>query len=165
MKIDVGDCVFYSGTGFISRVIRVISRGKFSHVGIISKDDPLVVTEALAKGLVHHSLYGDVSGYKGQVWVAKLSDSTRSVFDEQAFNDWICRHIGTPYGWVSAAEVGLHDILHKYHPRVANNYFCSEAAVLALQAACVIEGGVNAAEIAPNDLWEFSIFGDKFRIK
>ena len=153
-----GDCLFFQGDSFVSRVIEAVSHGNVSHVGIITRNYPdLIVAEAIARGFVINRIY--VEDYDGKVFLYRLNDESRAKFCDAQFHDWIMYHVGIPYDYLGAGEIGLHELFRGFHPgKDLKKLFCSEAAVAALQYADVINKDIDPSEITPEDLKEFPIW-------
>jgi len=84
--LQTGDKVLFAGKGMVSLVIRVVSRGPYSHIGMIVKQNGrvfVVESTSLRKGVkgVQLSLLSTrLAAYNGRVWIRRLYGSDLSVF-------------------------------------------------------------------------------------
>lgn len=111
-KAQLGDCIFtFDRNSGISRLIRKIDHGQFSHVGVVDKNKTIV--EMAASGLTRShfsSLYRtslDVALYRPRN--SKLTPCQQEKM-QNSIEDSLKQHIG--FGWHKLLFVFLHKKMH-----------------------------------------------------
>lgn len=147
-KLRTGDQVFFSGSCFVSRAIKVITWCKWSHVGIIINDDPNYDFPLLYESTHNNTIKGlDVNTHTQGVQVVpfyerlnqyKGSVSIRHVVNpyyenRQRLRDYRVDMIGTPFE-KSKKEILASAELFKFMrgDTDLSSVFCSEHSAEAL---------------------------------
>ena len=92
-RLRSGDIVLFSATGFISRMIRLVTRSKWSHVGVVYRPDPngtVFVYESTTmskrRGVQTTDLKGRVMRYQGRIAIRTLEGVERTDKHYQAMD-------------------------------------------------------------------------------
>lgn len=113
-ELDTGDIVLFSGSGFISKIIQIVTKSEFSHVGMVVKIkewDMLLLFESTTLSKVKHvetgkrtqgvqlvSLSDRIKCYKaGKVTFRKLQGVDRSPEMLKTFKNFRKEVQGRPY--------------------------------------------------------------------
>lgn len=163
--MNKGDLVLFKGKHIISRVIEFFT-GEFSHAAIVSSvgDEYVVLTEALADGIVQHHLQRDVISESGEVWHYPIREAYRKGFNTQKFDRFILRTLGDKYDYIGALAAGI-NVLTGWKPKThKGRYFCSEYCTLALIEAGIVNTALPA-EITPTLLTTFNAIDYGVRLK
>lgn len=152
--LKTGDILLFSGTGFVSWLIKRITFSKYSHVGMVYVIDRNVYcweSTSLTKGRdgVQISLLSNkLLSYKGKVWVRHLTtnrsiefynaiDNFRDAVKKRRYEQNIWELMGSALPWKNKANL--------------TTIFCSELVAEALKRACVIARGKPSNEYTPAD--------------
>lgn len=112
-----GDVLLFRGTGLGSKLIKIASRGPYSHVALVYRDNHILKTAEFRewKGCLTQGVYGQVLKFPGQIDVFRVSKkaelfSLTADKDPSVLSDWVSydskkavNYIlelnGLPYGW------------------------------------------------------------------
>lgn len=165
--VKTGDIVLFSGSGFVSRLIKFATRSKWSHVGIIYRPDPdgtVFIYESTTlspiknkkgsytRGVQTVDFRSRLRTYKGSVAIRLLeSDLTNEqLLGMEAVRDEMRNK---PYER-SRAELAK-SILGKwgiYQKADSSSQFCSELVAYCLQGMKVLTKNRSANSYTPADL-------------
>jgi hypothetical protein len=177
-----GDIIAFGGNSLFSRWTKLTTRSVVTHVAIVTKTKMRDesnryfnhVMEATSfngkRGVMTNRLSERISSYDGDVWWLPLSDTSRSIFEQNRkhFFDFMVEQDGKPYDvWqlFGSAVDALDD--HPvfggitYNQEDFDSWFCSELIAEGLKTAGVISG-VNASEVTPVDICRFNIFKKRY---
>lgn len=177
-----GDIIAFGGNSLFSRWTKLTTRSVVTHVAIVTKTKMRDesnrcfnhVMEATSfngkRGVMTNRLSERISSYDGDVWWLPLSDTSRSVFEQNKthFFDFMVEQDGKHYDvWqlFGSAVDALDD--HPvfggitYNQEDFDSWFCSELIAEGLKTAGVISG-VNASEVTPVDICRFNIFKKRY---
>ena len=162
--IKQGDVIAFSGGGFVSRLIKFVTRSHVSHVGVVKFSDAesgridLVESTTLSNdrlsGVRTRRLSEVVAAYKGSVVWLKLKADARRKFDAERFFNYVLSQEGRPYDYFQAIMSGLRIPT----PELDAHQFCSELIAFAFQEAGILDKWVNASETTPAELCRFPIY-------
>lgn len=168
-ELRPGDVIAFSGRGWVSKVIKLFTRSKVSHVGIvleISEQGRVMVMESTTlggkKGVQVNRLSQRVSQYKGEMWWLPLNSVVKESMDMAAFWHFLWEQDGKKYDTWQALKSALPSVIRREH---FDKMFCSELVAGALEAAGAIPE-LNASEMTPDDVVELPVYGKSyFQIK
>jgi len=179
-RIRVGDVIAFSGKKRFSRLIRLATRSIISHVGIVCQAGQSVeVIESVSLkpngegggetgGVQCRALGRRAESYDGMMWWLPLNADARTRFDPEKFTEFLQSAKVKKYDMPQAIRAVLDLIddnpffdLTTYNQKDFNEFFCSELAAAALQAAGVIQN-INPSEVTPSDLCTFDIFAAEY---
>jgi len=107
----VGDIFAVSGKGWLSYLIKIVSRG-VSHVEILAqnpKSGDIECFSADGKGARFKTMKDVVLGTDGDITYLELRDDVRAKLDEQKFGEVIIALDGVPYDILHLIGVGIDD--------------------------------------------------------
>lgn len=179
-QIKPGDIIAFSGKKRFERLVRLTTRSIISHVGIVCRNGKTVdVVESAglkqshegggeSGGVQCRQLAKRVEGYEGLIWWLPLSEASRSSFDLEKFAQFLKDADGRQYIIPHSIRATLSFIddnpffdLATYSQRDFSEFFCSELAAAALQAAGVIQQ-LNLSEVTPANLCALNLFADDY---
>ena len=121
-----GDIIAFSGKDLISEVIKLVTEGQVSHVGIILavglpiEGDPdgncfNLVAESTEEGVRIISLSGLQRAYNGKIWWLPLSGESREKLESNfsTFCKSVIEKDGYPYDYSQAIMEGLQELSEK----------------------------------------------------
>lgn len=135
--------ILYSRSHSIgSMLIRAATMSAWSHCAIVTPDDTVIESRALAGGVVERPLND------------AIYDASRHAFSDIAAPDdaagiaWARTQIGKPYDWAAVTGIALR---RKWHHELA--WFCSELVEAALSAAGLQRFRSDLWRVTPGDSW------------
>jgi hypothetical protein len=173
-----GDVVAFGGTNSrISELIKYVTRGPVSHVGVIlhtrtTTDDDgrffnLVLETVSLNGHVavaQTRLSVRAQRYEGDIWWLPLSAEARNKLNLRLFWDWCMEQEGKPYDYTQAWRAGIDSMDWTgwtYNEEDFSRLFCSELVAGALEAGGVLPS-INASEFTPLDVCRLQIFSSRY---
>ncbi|MCI5144709.1 MAG: hypothetical protein D3923_04100 [Candidatus Electrothrix sp. AR3] len=169
-KLRTGDVAIFGGQYRISRLIRLFTRFPASHMAlIIKKNDRIDFVEASEgdmyperEGVIINNFSNSMPFYKGDIWIARLSDEVRSKIDEQEMYDFILEQVGKGYDYKNMKKAGF-DLLDSFssitrNKEDASELFCSELVALTFKNAGILPENENISELTPADLIKLSLY-------
>ena len=172
-ELQTGDVVIFGGHYLLSKIIRFATRFPASHVATIIRDgDRIRFVEASEgdmyperEGVIISYFSNSIPFYKGDIWIARLSDEVRKKIDSQKLYDFLLDQIGKGYDYSNMKFAGL-DKLDKYfityNKENWSNLFCSELVAAGLKYANIIQDQVNTSEMTPADIIKLNIFQSEY---
>lgn len=164
MEFQTGDIILFQGKGFISKIIQICSRSKFSHVGIVYNSgirQYLIHSTSLGKGkdgVRINFLDEYLAENTGTAYVKKLEVYTELGTSKQVdlntkMWEFFTKIRDREYekNPIEFAGAQLRVIKNK---RDAEYLFCSELVVEALRAVDIMKEGKASNEYTPKDLGE-----------
>ena len=165
--LKTGDMVLFSGDGFVSRIIQMYTRSKWSHVGLVVKDewyDMLLLWESTTLSKVK-TVYGNVrqgvavrplsevvAKYEGEVGIRQLE---RPLSDGQQVDigDLRKEFKGRDYEQ-SKSELfkSAYDFIGGKNEEDLSSLFCSELVAEAYQRVGLLSEHTPSNEYTPADL-------------
>jgi len=153
-RLEDGDIILCAGNRPMSRMIRWLTRSRFSHAAIILHwHGRLLVAEATGKtGVRMWLLSACVTKYAGRVTLFRPKPAARARLDLEMLRLTTLDHLGTGYRTMGLFQVAWHLIWsrkraladpHRRPP--AREFLCSE-----LVSACYREAGVDLAPEVPD---------------
>ena len=174
--LNSGDLVAFGGTGIISGLIKLGTHSVVSHVGVVFDTKPLVGGDFIVQ-IIESTSLGDgfagvqinrmstrVAQYKGDIWVLKMKEATREIFNEEKFLRWCLDQKGAPYDAPGALQAGL-DHLFPDTDEDFSRLYCSELTSGGLQVSGALPTTVNASEETPIDQCKRPIWEEPVQIK
>lgn len=176
-----GDVVAFGGKGDFSEIIKRITFSKVSHVAVILQTQATYEEGPQARFfnlIVESTKWEDFMGvdtirlsdrlksYEGQVWWLPLNRAMKEQrgFDQKKFFDFLFAQKGKPYDLKQAINSALDDLdglLGDMSPFLNcedfSRFFCSELVAAGLEKGGLL-GDINASEVTPADLCQWSIF-------
>lgn len=167
-KLQTGDLVFFSGRGFISNAIKVVTGSEWSHLGMVvrlERLDAVLLWESTTfsntpdvhSGKVMHgvqlvSLSDKIRRYDGHT-AYRLLSFDRTYKAEQALMDLRHELKHRPYENSSLELIkSAVDVFGLDNQEDLSSCFCSEIVAEALQRMGVLENHIAANEFTPVDL-------------
>jgi hypothetical protein len=161
------DIILFSGTGFFSRIVRLFTFSKYSHVGLVMWDHDgrcLVVESAPWTGLKDYLTKNKVNGvqavylservkaYKGKVYWRRLMGE-RPERTSEKFRQVVGVMSGTPYerSWKELLGAAWRTLKNKKN---LTSVFCSEFVAHLFIAMGVLDPSEEANEYTPEDFSE-----------
>ena len=147
-EIKSGDIIFVSTRGIISDIIRKVTSGKFTHVGIVSGSikSHTLICEAGLNGIDQNDLIWRHK-YKESYSIYRLNDITEHQRDELVSQCLL--YVGLPYDYSA-----LINFFVKASPfGTDKQLYCSEMIYRALIGLGLVEPKYNPEEISPTDLY------------
>ncbi|GAG16316.1 unnamed protein product, partial [marine sediment metagenome] len=108
-EMKPGDLIAFGGSGFVSSVIKKVTKCNVSHVGsILQSNLPTVEGVMINQVIESTSVDGGFSGvkitrmsehmrdYDGEVWWLPMTEFARNLFDEGLFLLWMLKQVGKP---------------------------------------------------------------------
>jgi hypothetical protein len=153
-----GDVLLYEGEKLFSRIIKKVTRSRFSHAGIsVWWNERLMVMEAVGRGVVVTPLSASVGHYKGHVhWYTSkrlLSEEERKrmiIFAQE--------ELGKEYALWKAIWVGI-QLLFKWKPEQRDELkrerklFCSAYVAQIYNSIGVdLKPGLSDSSVVPEDI-------------
>lgn len=154
--MKTGDCLLWRSRSILGWLIRLFSRAKVNHAGLVVRPneyghfkDRRFTLEALEDGIILRLLSERLRGFRGQVYLYPLKDEFAETRDE--IGRWALTQEGTPYDYGS--------LFKQIFGRVSaemTRYFCSEFCYVAWR-----ESGLPVSETKaprPGDVPRLGIF-------
>lgn len=151
-------------------MVKLGTRFPASHIAIIlKKDDRIFFVEASGgsaypdrEGVNINYFSNSVPFYKGDIWIARLSDEVRNRLDEEKMYDFVMEQVGKGYDHENMLKAGL-DLLDRYssvtkNKEDATRLFCSELVAAAFKDSGILPPEANISEYAPADLVKLRIY-------
>lgn len=171
MRVRPGDLIGFSGRGWMSDFINVVTYGiprwGLSHVGIVGDfagrrllfesttldEEPCEIQRRCVQGVQAHEVEGRVDKYAGRVWHYPLYRplSHEESYDLTAF---LMLHMGQPYdelGAIRSGGLGLSFIESLLRPECLHSIFCSELVAAAHREVKVFQT-YSVSRWSPNRL-------------
>jgi hypothetical protein len=144
---QLGDIVFVRGTSLISRLIRKLDGGEYSHVTMMVTDTDSI--EAMYNTTCKIKPFDD--SYQYEVLRLHLSDEQKSQILE------IAKTLeGKRYDFLQVLGILLKAVFKKeYTLNSPNRFICTEAVVTILEEIGAIEKGAIPIEVTPNELMQY----------
>ncbi len=179
-RMKAGDIIAFSGRGFPSDQIKLVTHSPISHVGIILQSKLLIngrpqagmlnqIIESTSlngfSGVTISRLSDRLANYNGQVWWLPLEAARRKKADWAKFYDFLLRQDHKKYAYEPVArfllsrlpKIGKYFVSHADYKR----FFCSELAVAGLAAAGYLPP-TDAANVDPADLCSMQIYRKQY---
>lgn len=181
-KLDTGDIVLFSGFSRFSRVIQVVTRCQYSHIGMVVKStdlDTLLLWESTTltsipdmetgravKGVQIHQLSNRVFGYVGLVAVRRLSKSP-TLAQRKKLNEFRAEVKGRPYeqSLIELAKAALDIFSPDQEDENLSSLFCSELVAEAYQRMGILKENKPSNEYTPSDFVKGSTMGGDLNVK
>ena len=104
--MKTGDCLLWRSRSVLGWLIRLFSRAKVNHAGLVIRPhewghfkDRRFTLEALEDGIILRLLSERLRGFDGQVWLYRLRDEFTGHREEIGL--WALAQEGTPYDYGS----------------------------------------------------------------
>jgi hypothetical protein len=189
-QIKTGDVVAFSGTSGFSKFIKLFTKSRYSHVGIIVKSetemfgDTIFIVESttelgmtnadgrqVIKGVQTHFLSQRLAMYRGGAWIFPLKEPL-SIEGSQKMVNWL-RSIyaqAVPYDSVQIFGAGLDVLENAFGLQNKPDYtrlFCSELVTqaLLLGGALSLEDHINPSSQTPAEVTQFPCFAQPLQVK
>lgn len=134
---------FLKGEGFVAKMIRLWTRGPYSHVELVFSD---MVAFSCAQTDSMHTRFQNIY-FDTKYWT--LVDVNVSEEDEKKIRTWCESEVGCAYDWTGI-------ILSQFIPfgyQSKTKWFCSEVCVAALQQVGLFPK-IKAWRVSPNKLYK-----------
>jgi len=171
-----GDLIAFGGKGAVSRLIKLKTSSKVSHVGIVLETNTdycdrnivqLIESTSLGDGFAGvqiNKMSTRVKQYEGEIWILPMNDKTRLNLNLKDYITWLTSQTGKAYDTPGAIGAGL-DGLFPDTQEDFSKLFCSELVSGGLQAGNAIDESVNASEETPIDNCRYKIWKSTIQIK
>ena len=182
-QVQPGDIFAFGGTSPFSKWTKLTTQSAVTHVAMVLHVDvhrtgsvgPFhLLIEAThykeRKGVMTNSAIERITSYDGDVWWLPLHSDARQQLEEnrQRFIKFMFDQKGKKYdiAQLFGAAVDFSDDWPwlgglSYNEQCEKRWFCSELIAQGLEVAGVV-GKVNAAEVTPRDICQFSIFDKRY---
>jgi hypothetical protein len=162
-EIRLGDILLFQGQVWLSRVIRCLSQGPYSHSALVAPawGDRVLVMQAEPVGVEIVPASHAVTPYDGLVDWWALKEEPRSHFNKSSFLNAMLEAIGKPYGYLRLIGLGFRLWLHRTQlvaDRRAASYFCSQYVAYVLREAGLDVSKLGDAETTPTDIAKSNLF-------
>lgn len=183
-----GDVIAFSGNSRFSKLIKLLTRSQYSHVGLVLRDQSKLFNETLLliesttqihlidangrqaiKGVQLHLLSQRLSLYNGTAfWVPLKNPIPQERIENMTL--WL-RNIydeKIPYSYARTCGIALTKIENACGIKIKPNYstlFCSELVTRALQLAGAVDQKIEPASQTPANIVEFTCFDKPKQIK
>lgn len=172
-ELDTGDIVMFGGQYRLSKLIRLVTRFPASHVASIIRDgDRIRYVEASEgdmyperEGVIISLFSNSIPFYKGDIWIARLSDEIRKKLDTEKMYDFLMEQVGKGYDYEDLAKAGF-DRLDRFsitkNKEDAAQLFCSELVAAAFKDAGILPESTNISECSPADIIKLNIYNPTY---
>lgn len=177
-EISTGDVIAFGGQKRASNIIKLVTRGPVSHVGVVVDFEEgrfggrnIMIVESTSlndfSGVQMRWLSHAIFDYVGDVWWLKLSDKRRKKMDGKKLRMFLRNQVGKPYDTKQAMQSGV-DSWSPFGIFDAEEdfakLFCSELVMAAYEAAGVV-GDINASEVTPIEMCRYKIWDKHLAIR
>lgn len=151
-----GDIVFAQGNGVISKLVRFVDKGTFSHVAIAVSETHIIEADAGSKVAV-------VPLDKSEYNIIEVVDLGLTSHQRRMVYNCAMKYVGTRYDYLQLVWYVLRKVLHLTGENKLNNphnMICSELVYVVLNEARVLEElGIkdsfrNGNNLTPNELFD-----------
>jgi hypothetical protein len=161
-SLKSGDIVLFSGYYISSLIIKLFTRTKFNHIGLVYREpesnNVFIWESTKGKGVHLESLSDKIKSYRGKVYIRRIIFDRNTEFYKK-FDDCINRYKGRPYEKFNFR--GFKELLNNcfdYLPFFRNkknlkNIFCLE-----LAAQTLMDTGVIYDDGYPSNEFDFGDF-------
>jgi hypothetical protein len=162
-QIRAGDVLLFQGEGFLSRVIRRVTHGVYSHSALVMPvwHSRLLVMQAEARGVEIAPASKAVDCYQGKVDWWALADEAHQQLESEKFLDALLEPVGKPYDFLGVIWLGLLKALHlkaRVPTRKPSSYFCSDYVAEVLRKGGVDMGTIDSSNTVPSDFSSCGLF-------
>ena len=173
-KLKTGDIVLFSGDGPISMLIRLITRSRWSHVGMVVKvpdfdmvllwestmlnrfmDVKDVYAGTIVKGVQTTVLSDKISRFNGDVAIRQLNnelDDDKIKTLSELRNEW--KNVPYEKDYLELLNSAIDIKIIPENEEDLSSIFCSELLAEALQRLNIIDDSVPSNEFVPSDFAE-----------
>lgn len=153
-----GDVLLYEGSTFYSRIVKKVTRSRFSHAGItVWWNERLMVMEAVGRGVVVTPLSLNVGHYHGHVhWFTAKENLSRD--QRRRMIIYAQGELGKEYALWNAIWVGI-KLLFNWRPeqrdrlRRQRKFFCSSYVAQIYNAVGIdLKPGLSDDHMVPEDI-------------
>ena len=164
-EIKTGDLIAFSGRGFISSIIKLVTMSQISHVGIAIVGDSafmgkvVCVAEVRMKiGVQINLLRPRLEEYKGKIWVYPLKEEL--IIDQElalvaAIRKEHTEKIKYNYKQAAKAAIDIFDDAGFEAKENKKENICSGFVARHYKGIKIIDEAINFAEIVPGELLDF----------
>lgn len=170
-----GDIIAFGGNGFISDMIKFVTNGSVSHVGVILQTSIPTLEGVFINQIIESTSIGDgfagvqinrmsdhIRDYDGDIWCLPLTTRIKEDFDQGMFFSFMLDQVGKKYDAPQAIGSAL-DFIPDNRENL-DKLFCSELVAAAFEKVGIIKE-INASEQTPADICNFDIFGEPYQLK
>lgn len=155
--LTTGDKVLFAGTGFISGLIRWVTKSEITHVGVVIKMfNRLVLLESTSlngskDGVQLNVLSDRIKNYKGKKYIRHLLNRRPKVDSNMIISEFLTNHLGKRYErnllqLLRSATIGVNK------KEDWNSFFCSElAAAFDIMVLGILPPDPVSSEYTPAD--------------
>jgi hypothetical protein len=145
-----GDLVFFRGRHVLSRVVRTLTRGEYSHCGIVSHfgERKVLLHADVRSGVTVSALSTLVESYEGELHWYSLRPDARSELDLDAVLAEARAHLHRTFAWSEIVLAAAAAWLGAPVPRMPDrppSYFCSQYV-----SRCFRKGGLTLTDVPDN---------------
>lgn len=177
--IRPGDIVAFGGVGTFSKIIKIFTRSKVSHVGIVM-ETKMLLEEGAQQGKIVHIIesttlssngkkgvqinalsdrLSEIESSGGSAWILPLREDVRNEVDWKKFFDICWAERGRAYNMPAAILAGLP--LPRFFTRSAK--FCSQLVIYTLKMSGVSRlQKVLPASVNPQELCEMNLYSEDY---
>lgn len=187
-QMKTGDLIIFSGTSFVSEVIRWKTNSPYSHVGMVLDtfhnegfgqsimviestsliDIPDIQTKEIVKGVQLHWLSKRINAYKGSIFWAPLHEPLShdgTIIMQQWLRSKHNARVSYDYAQAIGAGLDFFDDFGLENEPDFSTLFCSELVAKALQKARIISEAYNPSEMTPQNIVDLDCYGEPVCIK
>ncbi len=158
--LQKGDTLAFSGNSLVSWIIKLFTKGKYSHVAVVVDNNNCM--EALKEGVVITPI-SEILKRKDKIWHFPLNKYYRYKFNESKFDQFCWQVKGKKYDFVNALKSVLsNEITVLNGDRLTDKNFCSMLDIKSKQHGCIIPRHLDASDFSPAEfLKKFNYIFDK----
>jgi len=164
-RFSEGDLLCFRGRGFVSAVIRLVTRSAYSHAGLVHLfEGHVYCLEAVASGVRLCRMSEEVRRYDGGIDYFRVvgADETQ----RRGAVGFAFQQLGKPFDFLGLARFFLRIVVHaRLRARVDDHFFCAELVARAYAAQGLRFAEHPASWTSPSDLAASPQVSLLFRIK
>ena len=182
-KMQPGDSIGFGGKSAFSEIIKLVTKSRVSHVGIILQRKLLIdgdPQDGFFNEIMESTSYKKFTGvqinrmserldyYEGDIWWLPLRKTVRKRLDQKKFFSFLIHQNRKKYDISQPATAALDaldnapvigDVTHNTED--FSKFFCSELACAGLESGGAIKS-INSSEVTPIDLCRFKLYEDDY---
>jgi len=168
-SLSTGDVVLFAGTSLWSHIIKLFSKGKWSHVGMVVRlaelDDAVMLYESTPRTGVHLASMSEVvRGYKGKMALRRLTPPiTPGMHASLAEVRAMLAHRPYERSESELARAALDFILPRNH-RDVSSIFCSELVAECYRGMGLLTWRRPPNEYTPSDFARMSTLSSGYQL-
>lgn len=164
-QFSEGDLLCFRGRGFLSGVIRLVTRSAYSHVGLVHLfEGHVYCLEAVASGVRLCRMSEEVRRYEGGIDYFEVLSAGEK--ERRGAVGFAFQQLGKPFDFVGLARFFVRIVFHaRLKARADDRFFCAELVARAYAGQGLRFAERPATWTSPSDLAASSEVRLLFRIK